>query len=86
VKEIIKLADIKIEVVPITAAAMKRIAKVSDNESAANWRMSQLGFDSMPNWRASLAKYISGMTNTTADRLEGLIRAETAGAKNFARR
>ena len=61
VTEIVRLAGIPIEVVP-AAVSSNRIAKVSNNESAVNWRMSQLKFKSMPYWQDSLASYINGLS------------------------
>lgn len=62
VAEIVRLAGIPIEVVPSAAVSLNRIAKVSNNESAVNWRMSQLDFKSMPYWQDSLARYITGLS------------------------
>ena len=48
VSEIVRLSGESVVVQPADAAIFNRRAKVSDNEAAVNWRMTQLGFD--PVW------------------------------------
>ncbi len=59
VSEVIRLSGINILVEPIAGAAFNRKAKVSHNESAINFKLSQFGLDAMPSWKDSLASYIS---------------------------
>lgn len=61
VQEIGRLANIDAKVLPSAASGFARIAKVSFNEAAHNWKMSALGFQPMPDWREAL--------NTTVQRL-----------------
>ncbi len=56
---IVAAAGMTFEVQPSDAAAFKRVAKVSPNEMALNWKMDSLGLPPMPDWRASLAQYVS---------------------------
>lgn len=60
VKAIIEIAGIDISVQPISAKTFNRIAKVSDNEMAINWRSKVEGLEDMPIWKDSLRKYIEG--------------------------
>ena len=55
VHEIGRLANINAEVLPGTASGFGRIAKVSFNEAALNWKMNALGLQPMPDWRDALA-------------------------------
>ncbi|MFY7865011.1 SDR family oxidoreductase [Roseateles sp.] len=61
VREIVRLSGLPVEVEPATAASFNRRARVSDNEAASNWRMTQLGFEPMPRWQDSLADYIDSL-------------------------
>jgi len=58
VKKIVEFAGIDIEVEPVDGSRFKRVAKVSANESADNFKLCQLGLNSMPHWEESLKKYI----------------------------
>lgn len=42
--------------------AFKRLAPVSPNETALNYRLGLLGLDRMPHWRRSLAGYVDRLT------------------------
>jgi dTDP-4-dehydrorhamnose reductase len=57
ISEITKLFGLKTEVVPTNN--FKRIAPVSHNESAINYKLQLLGLDVMEDWRFSLKRYIS---------------------------
>jgi len=57
VKKIIELAKLDVDVLP-SDKPFKRIAKVSNNESAMNFKLNQLDIPAMPNWEDSLASYI----------------------------
>lgn len=59
VKAIIELTGLAIEVRPSSAATFNRKAKVSNNEMTENWKMTARGWPAMPDWRDSLASYIS---------------------------
>jgi dTDP-4-dehydrorhamnose reductase len=62
VKEIVHLAGLPVEVHPIAADAFGRKARVSPNEMAENWKMQQLGFAPLPDWRSSLESYLSSLS------------------------
>ncbi len=64
VKMIIAISGLKNKVEPADASKFKRIAKVSNNESAVNERLQQLGLDQMPDWRHRLAEYIPILMKT----------------------
>lgn len=57
VKEIIETAKIDVEVEP-SDIAFPRLAKVSENESAENFKLSRIGFKEMRTWKESLNEYI----------------------------
>lgn len=59
VSEIVRLADIPVELKP--AGAFERVAPVSPNEMAVNLRMEALGYESMPSWQSSLKSYVSSI-------------------------
>ena len=59
VNEIIKLSSYSISVEPSSAVIFNRKAKVSNNETALNWRLNEMGFSKMPHWKDSLKIYIS---------------------------
>jgi dTDP-4-dehydrorhamnose reductase len=65
VREIVRLSGESVAVKPADAAIFNRRAKVSDNEAAVNWRMTQLGFEPMPHWEDSLATYIASLRGIT---------------------
>lgn len=59
VREIISRAGLDVEVRPVAAGDFKRIAPVSDNETAVNWRADSLGLPPMRHWHAALADYLA---------------------------
>lgn len=59
VKEIVRCAGLAVEVRPVAAGDFKRIAPVSDNEMAVNWRADSLGLPLMRSWQDALADYLS---------------------------
>jgi dTDP-4-dehydrorhamnose reductase len=61
VREIIGRAGIDIEIRPTTAAGFNRIAPVSDNEMALNWRASEFGLSPMRPWQLALASYLASI-------------------------
>jgi dTDP-4-dehydrorhamnose reductase len=58
VKSVLDAGCSSTRVVPVT---FTRRAPVSPNESALNARLHHLGLDSMPSWRASLAKFVTSL-------------------------
>lgn len=62
VSEILRLSGETVVLEPANPSTFNRLAKVSDNEAATNWRMTQLGFEPMPRWEDSLAEYISSLS------------------------
>ena len=58
VKTICQLAGLSIDVRPVNLKYFNRVANVSKNEAALNWRANILGLAEMPHWRSSLEKYI----------------------------
>lgn len=58
VREIVNCTGLDIEVIA-SESSFKRHAKVSHNESAINFKLNQLGFSPLPNWKLSLASYIN---------------------------
>lgn len=58
VKEIIRQAHMPVEVIPVRGKQFGRVANVSNNESAINWKAENYGFRNMPDWRESLATYV----------------------------
>jgi dTDP-4-dehydrorhamnose reductase len=59
VREIVTQAQLNIEVRPIAAIGFNRIAPVSNNEMAINWRAAELGLPPMRSWQAALGEYIA---------------------------
>lgn len=59
VKKIIQFFDEKAEVKIAPNAMYKRVAKVSKNESAVNYKLDLLGINVMGDWEKSLEKYIN---------------------------
>jgi len=59
VKKIIQLFDEKSEVKVAPKGMYKRVAKVSKNESAVNYKLDLLGINVMGDWEKSLEKYIN---------------------------
>ncbi len=60
VREIVAQAGLSIEVRPVAARDFKRVAPVSDNEMAINWRADSLGLPPMRVWKDALADYLAG--------------------------
>ncbi|CAN8139480.1 dTDP-4-dehydrorhamnose reductase [uncultured Thiomicrorhabdus sp.] len=58
VQAILNVIGSQVELLPVDAAAFNRKAQVSNNESAVNLKMQQLGYADLPEWQVSLAKYI----------------------------
>jgi dTDP-4-dehydrorhamnose reductase len=58
VAEIVRLAGLNVAVQPTSPGHFKRLAAVSDNETAENLKSRLLGLPEMPHWRDSLARYV----------------------------
>ena len=58
VQAIIEFGDISVDIEPTNSLFFDRKAKVSFNETAANWRSKQIGLPNMPSWRVSLELYV----------------------------
>ncbi len=58
VKKIIELFEINCSVEVAKKGQFKRLAKVSSNESAQNYKLNLLNINVMSNWESSLKKYI----------------------------
>jgi dTDP-4-dehydrorhamnose reductase len=56
--EILKLANIHIDLVADSAGSFQRMADVSNNEMAVNWKLELLGINQMRDWKDGLADYI----------------------------
>jgi len=59
VREIINISKINVQVLPTSASSFNRLARVSNNEMATNWKMTNLKYPEMPNWIDGLSRYIS---------------------------
>lgn len=60
VQAIIEAAGLPLRVVPAVADnSFKRVARVSNNECALNWRFATLGYAPMPDWKNSLNRYVA---------------------------
>jgi dTDP-4-dehydrorhamnose reductase len=59
VTEIIRLAGLNVEVRSAPSEDFKRIAPVSDNEMALNWRADSLGLPPMRSWQCALNDYLT---------------------------
>lgn len=66
VREIVSHLNIPVTVQPASASLFNRKAMVSNNEMAANWKMTSLGMEDMATWQASLATYIQHLLRTEA--------------------
>lgn len=62
VAAIVRFAGLPCEVAP--GPAFKRLAPVSPNETAVNYRLQLLGLDRMPLWTDSLAAYVTDLIAT----------------------
>lgn len=58
VAEIVRIANVDVEVLPASKKKFSRQAKVSDNESAVNFKLNHLGIKKMRPWKDSLKEYI----------------------------
>ncbi|MCC2524561.1 SDR family oxidoreductase [Vibrio coralliilyticus] len=58
VAEIVKIAQLSVEVLPAQKSSFNRVAKVSDNESAENFKLRALGLSSERPWQDGLKQYI----------------------------
>jgi dTDP-4-dehydrorhamnose reductase len=61
VREIIGQAGMEVEVRPVGATGFNRIAPVSNNEMAINWRASEFGLTPMRSWQLALASYLASI-------------------------
>jgi dTDP-4-dehydrorhamnose reductase len=59
VKKILEITNIEVELLPVSGLEFNRMAQVSNNEMADNWKMDCLGFSKMPYWEDSLKKHIN---------------------------
>jgi dTDP-4-dehydrorhamnose reductase len=59
VREIVRGVGLEVEVRPVTAGDFNRVAPVSHNEMALNWRADQMGLASMRPWQDALADYLA---------------------------
>lgn len=62
VAEIVRLSGLPCAVEP--GPAFKRLAAVSPNETAINYRLGLLGLDRMADWREPLAAYVTSLMNS----------------------
>ena len=58
VSKIVEFANLNVRVSPTYGRSFNRRAKVSDNEAAVALKLAQLGYDILPNWESSLARYV----------------------------
>jgi dTDP-4-dehydrorhamnose reductase len=59
VREIVAYAVPQVNVRPVAASDFNRLAPVSDNEMAVNWRADSLGLPPMRSWRDALIDYLA---------------------------
>jgi len=59
VQKIVDQAGLEVEVRPVAASGFNRVAPVSDNEMAINWRAGELGLPPMRPWQMALADYLA---------------------------
>ncbi|MDO9454438.1 MAG: sugar nucleotide-binding protein [Stagnimonas sp.] len=60
VREIVERAGLNVQVRPVAAGSFNRVAPVSDNETAINWRANELGLPPMRSWQSALTNYLAG--------------------------
>lgn len=72
VAKIVELAGIPVEVRPSSASSFKRLAKVSNNEMAVNLKLTQCGYDTLPDWSSSLEVYIKTQLGGFVDEIRSL--------------
>lgn len=59
VQAILDAAGLPLRAVPAVGdGGFKRVARVSPNESALNWRFDALGYAPLPDWKTSLTRYV----------------------------
>jgi dTDP-4-dehydrorhamnose reductase len=58
VAAIVRLSGVPVAIEPVAAGTFGRLAQVSHNEMAENWKAGMLGFAPMPDWQLSLEHYI----------------------------
>jgi dTDP-4-dehydrorhamnose reductase len=58
VQAIVTLAGLRVEVRPVAAQGFNRIAPVSNNEMAINWRADEAGLVPLRPWQAALQEYL----------------------------
>lgn len=62
VQAIVESAGLPLKVVPAAVDnSFKRVARVSNNEGALNWRFTALGYAPMPHWKESLTRYVAAL-------------------------
>lgn len=59
VSKILEFAEMDVRVIPAMAAIFNRNAQVSNNETAVNLKLNQLGYQELPFWQDSLCHYIN---------------------------
>lgn len=59
VKNIIDYLNYGIEVVPVKSSFFKRVANVSDNETAISERLKKFDIQALPNWKDSLINFLN---------------------------
>ena len=63
VKAIYEFAGLSVNLEIVNSYHFQRLAKVSKNETAINWRANLLGIDEMPHWKSRLEFYIKSNRN-----------------------
>lgn len=66
VQEIGRLAGIDAPVLPSAANTFNRVANVSFNEAAYNWKMNAMGLPPMPDWQQALAVTVAQLLSEQA--------------------
>lgn len=61
VTNILEFAGICVPIEAKNSEGFNRVAAVSDNEMAENWKMTSMGLAPMPTWQESLRRYITSM-------------------------
>lgn len=62
VKKIIEFSNLNVSIVESSAESFNRIANVSNNEAAFDWKAKTIGFNCLPDWRWSLMKHMRGQS------------------------
>ena len=63
VRVILECAGINVKVRKVSQSAFQRFASVPLNESSRNFRLTQLGYQPLPNWRDGLSRYLATMAS-----------------------